>query len=146
MKSPAPSHDSTEHDKESRASEDRDCVGPGEKSCGKICNSSKYRYVTCVYIVSNNGSFLLTGGEKLEDAPIQVQNENDGIKKMSGDEKQSVSENIKPAVAESEATRKEVPEKGMKLEEALRTEVAEAASEKDGRQEEEQEPVSAHKK
>ncbi|XP_056881713.1 mucin-2-like isoform X1 [Takifugu flavidus] len=119
LRSPAPFHDSTEHDKESRASEDRDCVGPGEKSCG---------------------------GEKLEDAPIKVQNENDGIKKMSGDEKQSVSENIKPAVAESEATRKEVPEKGMKLEEGLRTEVAEAASEKDGRQEEEQEPVSAHKK
>lgn len=144
MRSPAPFHDSTEHDKESRASEDRDCVGPGEKSCGTFCNSSKY--VTCVYIVSNNGSFLFTGGEKLEDAPIKVQNENDGIKKMSGDEKQSVSENIKPAVAESEATRKEVPEKGMKLEEGLRTEVAEAASEKDGRQEEEQEPVSAHKK
>lgn len=142
MKSPAPSHDSTEHDKESRASEDRDCVGPGEKSCGKFCNSSKY--VTCVCSVSNNGNFLLTGGEKLEDAPIKGQNENDGIKKVSGDEKQS--ENIKPAVAESEATRKEVPEKGMKLEEVLRTEVAEAASEKDGRQEEEQEPVSAHKK
>lgn len=145
MRSPAPSHDSTEHDKESRASEDRDCVGPGEKSRGTFCNSSKY--VTCVCIVGNNGSFLLTGGEKLEDAPIKAsQNENDGIKKMSGEEKQSVSENVKPAVAESEAARKEVPEKGIKLEDALRTEVAEAASEKDGRQEEEQEPVSAHKK
>lgn len=146
MKSPAPSHDSTEHDKEPRASEDRECVGPGEKSCGKFCSSSKYPCVTSVCIVVNSGSFLLAGGEKLEDAPTKVQNENDGINKMSGDEKQSVTENIKPAVAESEATTKEVPEKGMKLEEAVRTEVAEAASEKGGRQEEEQEPASAHKK
>lgn len=101
---------------------------------------------TCVCIVSNCGNFLLTAGEKLQDVPIKVQSENDGTKKAFGDEKKSGSENIKPAVAESEATRKEVPEKGKKLEEALRTEVAEAASEKDGRQEEEQEPVSAHKK
>lgn len=142
MKSPAPAHDSTGHDKESQASEDRDCAGPSEKSCGRLSKSSEY--VTCVCIVSNHGHFLLTGGEKLEDVPTKVQN--DGTKKLSEDEEECDNENNKPAVAESEATREKVPKEGKKPEEAVRTEVAKPESEKDDRKEEEQEPISAHKK
>lgn len=144
MKSPAPSHDSTGHDKESQASEDRDCAGPSEKSCGRLSKSSEY--VTCVCTVSNHGHLLLTGGEKLEDVPTKVRNENDGTKKLPEDEEECDDENTKPAVAESEATREKVPEEGKKPGEAVRTEVAEPESEKDGRKEEEQEPISAHKK
>lgn len=83
---------------------------------------------------------------KLEEVPVKIQNGNDGPKKVSEDEKESDNEYNKPAVADTEAARKEVQEERKNPEEEVRTEGAEPASEKDAGQEEEKETTSAHKK
>lgn len=75
---------------------------------------------------------------KLEEVPAKFQNGSDGTKK-DGDEKERDNEYNKVAVADTEATRKA---ERKDPEEAVRTE---AASEKDGRQEEEKETTSEHK-
>lgn len=80
---------------------------------------------------------------KLEET-AKIQNGNDGTKKGTENEKESDNEYIELAVADTGATRKEEQVERKNPEEAVRTEVAEPASEKG--QEEKKDTSSAQNK
>lgn len=83
--------------------------------------------------LSDYCDFPLSTADELEMAQKRKQTETDERKEVPEGGKESEDENDEPALVNSKATRKEVQEESMKPEEdAVKTEVAEPASGKDG--------------